>query len=353
MPNGSKLKLRRDLNKLKRDLKVKKKTKTKGNGYAAQSRARILYPGVGALPRRNFGTAVTTRANLKALDARIPRTLGLPRAVGPYTIIRTSTVIASASTSAFTYIFCPFLKRAPRAAGGYGESAWTTWCGVRQEGAPGDVISGNNGIVPLLFPTADLGDAAEVCPASMTVQVVNSQSLQAASGTFVMARCNQSLAFGQHATKTWEDFGLQFKSFFNPRVLAGGKLALRGVKADSYPLNMKEYCDFSPIVRDINTTWSADYEPAALAPIVFIRNQAPSATADITFLVTMEWRVRFDPSNPAVASHTHHDTMSDEAWNSVIKAASCMGHGVEELTEDVAESGAMVAGARMALPLLA
>lgn len=351
MANINKYKLRRDVGKLKRDLKVKKKAK---NGYKAQSRARILYPGVGALPRRNFGSAICSRANLKALDARIPRTLGLPRAVGPYSIIRTSAVITDIDSNAYTYIFSPFLRRAPPTGGGFAESAWTSWCGVRQNAANSTNISASGGMTPLLFPTFDLGQAAEVCPASMTVQVVNSSSLQTAKGTFLMARCNQGLALGGTTSKTWADFRLQFTSYFNPRVLAAGKLALRGVKADAYPLNMKEYCDFSPVFNVIGAdTWTPDYEPAALSPIVFVRNQAPETEANITFLVTMEWRVRFDPENPAVASQTHHDTMSDEAWNAVIKAASSMGHGVEELTEDVAEAGAIGLGARMALPLLA
>jgi hypothetical protein len=64
---------------------------------------------------------------------------------------------------------------------------------------------------------------------------------------------------------------------------------------------------------------------------------------ELEFMVTIEWRVRFDPGNPATATHTHHDTLGDEAWNGLIRAACAVGHGVEELSEDVAAAGNAIA----------
>lgn len=165
-----------------------------------------------------------------------------------------------------------------------------------------------------------------------------------------MARVNQQLAMGgSPATLTWGDLAGQFLSFYSPRLLTGGKLSLRGVKCNSYPLDMSEYSNFQPIRQDVVTpfTWNSAIAPGALAPIVFMQNNQTPQTLE--FLITVEWRVRFDPGNPATASHIYHPTLTDRAWDDIIKATSSAGHGVEELAEVVADGGALIAGAAMAM----
>jgi len=169
---------------------------------------------------------------------------------------------------------------------------------------------------------------------------MNPASLQTASGLFAMARVNQQMALGG-ALATWDEMAARCISFYAPRMLTGAKLALRGVKCSSYPLDMSEYSHFSPMshfVDESAITWNTNaLRPAALAPIVFVQeNSQPKA---MQFLVTMEWRVRFDPANPATSSHTYHETLPDECWNGVVKAACNAGHGVEEVGEDVATLG--------------
>ena len=338
---------RRNVAKVKRN-GLKKKAQ---NRYDASGKARILYQGVAAPPRRNFGS-MRAKANLRAaLDARIPRTLGLPRAVGPYTVIRTTIPYNDPDPNSEAYIFCPFLQDRPAVGSELRSKAWLSWCGVRQSSATGGAIGGTGSISPIVMPTFNLGGAAEVVPSAMTVQVMNSQPVQSADGIFLMGRMNQQLPFG-NSTKTWGEFRTEFSSYFSPRLLSGGKLALRGVKCDSYPLDMSEYSTFAPVSNLITDKWSADIEPAALAPIVFVRNQANGPTTNVTFLITIEWRVRFDPLNPVFFSHTYHDTLSDEAWNTLVGGMSAAGHGVEELAEDAVEAGAMGVAARAAIALL-
>ena len=85
----------RDLRKVKKDLKAK----PKGRQMQKKNATIVLAQGAVAVPKKNFGTKAfkgnSARAMIKALDARLPRTLGLPRAVGPYTVIRTTRVISS------------------------------------------------------------------------------------------------------------------------------------------------------------------------------------------------------------------------------------------------------------------
>jgi len=226
---------------------------------------------------------------------------------------------------------------------------WCNWCGV-EDVTYTDPIAGNNNTNPITMPMFGLQEACEVVPAALTVQVMNPASVQTANGVFAMARVNQQLSMGSpSSTLTWKDLAGRFLSFYSPRLLTGGKLSLRGVKCNSYPLDMTEYANFMPIRQDLETPfqWNPLIAPGALAPIVFIQNNETPQTLE--FLITIEWRVRFDPGNPATASHTYHPTLSDKAWDDVIKAASSAGHGVEELAEVVADGGALVAGAAMAM----
>lgn len=326
------------LKRVKKDLKVKKNRKPK----RAQATV-VLAQGTAALPRSSFGSRVHTRkpntaSLVKCLDARLPSTLGLPRAVGPYTVVRTSTILTS---SARFLLFAPFTNEANSG------KTWMNWCGVEDIDANEPINAANN-MKPLLMPMEDLGPAAEVVPAALTVQVMNPASLQNASGMFAMGRVNQQLQLGGN-TKTWHSMKDKIISFFSLRMMSGGKLALRGVKCNAAPLNMSEYSDFAAVsTTDGSTnTWSQFRQPSALTPIVFLHTNV--ATTTMEFMVTIEWRVRFDPGNPASASHTHHDTLSDEAWNEVSRAMANAGHGVEELSEEVSEAGAMGYGAMRAL----
>lgn len=301
-----------------------------------------LAQGAAAVPRKNFGGSVGTgnlRLLIKMLDARLPKTLGLPRAVGSYTVIRTTKL--HRSDAAFV-MFAPFHN--------LNEGNFYNWCGVEDVDATLAVNATSNARA-INIPLAELAGATEVVPAALTVQVMNPASLQTASGVFAMGRVTTPFNYGG-STDKWNDLRARFISFFSPRLLTGGKLALRGVKCDAYPLDMSEYANFQPVSEYTGVfTWSNDAVRAcALSPIVFVQSNAFPQV--IEFLVTIEWRVRFDPGNPAVASHTYHNTTSDALWNGVCRAMSAAGHGVTEIAEDVLEAGALAAGAGRALAML-
>lgn len=333
----------KELAKIRKDLRGgPKRAQRKGrNGMTKREATTVLAQGAVAVPRRNFGTVRKAMASsrnvgalLKCLDARLPRTLGLPRAVGPYTVIRTTKLHQSSSSFV---MFAPFQHHKASAPS---HIKWCDWCGIEAVVDGSDIsLSGNTRTINM--PMTGLGDACECVPASLTVQVMNPASLQTAEGVFAMTRVNQQLGLGSSpAGLTYDDMAARVISFYAPRILTGGKLALRGVKADAYPLDMSEYAHFAPIYKYTgNFAWSENFEPSALSPIVFVQNNATNQT--IEFMVTIEWRVRFDPGNPATAGHAFHDTLSDELWNGVVKAASAAGHGVVELSEDAAAYGVL------------
>nr|ASM94032.1 putative capsid [Barns Ness breadcrumb sponge weivirus-like virus 2] len=324
---------------------VLKRARKKGN-YAA-SKGRLLYNGVAAAPRKPFGSKTgngKSMASMKAcLNALVPKSLGLPRAVGPYTIIRTTTQFSWSKKSTVA-IFAPFQDNSPTGP------TWLSWAGITQQGLDTDAIGDPLGILPILMPTSELGAASEIVPASMTIQCMNGKNLQNADGIFYAARVNQGLNYGGSSV-TWGQLKAQIISYFSPRLMAGSKLALRGVTSHSYPLNMQEYSDFGPRSNISSTIWTPFFQPCALAPIVFIRGgeQDPDTATDLSFLITMEWRVRFDPLNPAAASHTYHEVTADSVWNGVIKSASSEGHGIVDTVEDISLTGAMAAAGRFAI----
>jgi len=71
--------------------------------------------------------------------------------------------------------------------------------------------------------------------------------------------------------------------------------------------------------------------------------------AEIQLLIAVEWRVRFDVGNPAVASHSHHGVSSDASWDHHIRRATAALPGVVDIVEKVANTGfALYKGAAMA-----
>jgi hypothetical protein len=153
------------------------------------------------------------------------------------------------------------------------------------------------------------------------------------------------------STRTWSDVEAQFLAYFRPRLMSAGKLTLRGVQMDSHPLSMADVSEFrgvQEVTGALNaggvtpSAWSlseAPYDSNGWAPMVVLN----PANANLTLLITVEWRVRFDISNPAVASHSHHGVSSDVSWEKHIAAATRQLPGVIDIVEKVANTGMAVA----------
>jgi len=120
---------------------------------------------------------------------------------------------------------------------------------------------------------------------------------------------------------------------------------------DSHPLSMSDVSEFRgahEVTASLNAggvtpaNWSlvdAPYDTNGWAPMVIFN---PDSAA-LSLLVTIEWRVRFDMSNPAVSSHTHHGVTSDVSWEKHVAAATRQLPGVLDIVEKVASTGMSVA----------
>jgi hypothetical protein len=270
--------------------------------------------------------------------------------VAPYTIIRTTAVFApSAATNATFTIFGPNVNTNQDAG------QWTNSYAVSTNVPMSDLMNSANGVVRHAFGsmTGDgWGHSTSATPAAFSIQIMNPEALQTTSGMLYIGRAKQRLNLNEmDLSNSFQDLADSLVSYSNPRLCSAGKLALRGVQVDAIPNNMSKLADFSTLQYDptatvTTLTTGSSLHSDGFNPI-FVYN--PTGVR-IQVLVTCEWRVRFDPTNPAYASVVHHPPSSDATWAKTMETALMLGNGVCDIAERVAEIGS---AARRAVPLAA
>lgn len=284
---------------------------------------------MGAVPRRAVGSRPA--ADFRCWDARLPHHLPLPRAVGPYLTIRTTRRF---STDARVLIFGTF--RRP------GNGTWLNdVCYFCKNGS--EAIGGGSNAYRVCHNMADLGEGCTVVPSAVTVQIMNPQALNTTAGMIYGGVMSTQANVGGSA-RTWEQWADEAIQFQAPRMLSAGKLALKGVQMSSYPLNMSDVSDFDnlEVKTDGPHTWNAtsEPEPTGWAPM-FVYNTGGGEPDPLIleYLVTTEWRVRFDLRNPASAGHIHHEVAPEGIWNRMMREAVAAGPGVKDIADVVADVG--------------
>jgi hypothetical protein len=303
---------------------------------SASTGFRAITQGVGSSGIMPFGSL--RGSSLRALNALDPYHLALPRPVGPYTVVRTNTVLHASNV---VNSFCPEMV----IDGGH--TRWTHVLGRLSRLNSASPINGTDNCVVVNRGNDFFGPAVTMVPSAFTVQIMNPNALQTTSGIVYIGRSTAQYKLANDP-RTWDQLAGQFVSFMNPRLCSAAKLALRGVKVDSYPLNMTEFSDFcpeAPIAGSsplASSTWNADGtdansdgEPSAFAPIVVYN---PNQVA-LQYLITVEWRIRFDPSSAAAASHQFHRSSNMSVWDSVISSASSIGHGAMDIADVLSQVG--------------
>lgn len=330
---------------------IKKKKRT------AAKRLFGIKQGVGAVTTRPFPRPATRKRKPKtggsgyrhAFNALSPCHLPLPRAVGGYTTIRTTDII---NTSTKAIMFGCFKGPGQE----FTETTWTTSVAVipRAMTDPiGDLTApGNAYFYSSEALAASALDGARMVPAAITVQVMNGDALQTTNGIAYVGRSKTVLDL-MGDPRSWDAVLKQLVSYSAPRLCSAGKLALRGVQVNAVPNNLSVLSDFVPrrIKQSGTYPWtenadgstiSADQDFEGFAPI-FVYN--PDGIA-LKYLLTIEWRVRFDPFNPAYAGHTQHTPATEATWANAVQLEENKGSGVTDIVEDIAELG--VAAALMA-----
>lgn len=302
---------------------------------------RGIKQGVGRSVVQAFGAAVRRAGRTKRRGKRMSgyscchhdafhqMHLPLPRPTGPYTVIRTTQLI---TTSSKLTLLGPVFDRV--------NSRWTNLAGYSYNDGNATTSASNN---IKKHPFATLSGAtwngAQITPAAFSVQLMNPGALQTTSGIIYAGRIRTSWKISESLSITGAAIANSFISYNNPRLLAAAKLAMRGVQVDAVPFNMSELANFTPVdeqsTGDI-TASSTTPDFNGFAPIFFWN---PNDISNLQFLVCCEWRVRFDPSNPAQASHTQHSHAPESIWMQALHAAEAAGNGVVDIADRVAETG--------------
>jgi hypothetical protein len=323
--------------------KLKKKRGQQARRDLRQRATQVLAPGAGAVPKKAFAGDVRA-TSLACWDAKLPHHLALPRAVGPYTVIRTTRRFNTASPCV---IFGTFKHGST--GDNFTEDLWASTCAVAAVDASLSISAPSNAVrvlSPLTFLKQSTS-AASCTPSAVTVQIMNPNALQTTSGMiYAGVMHTQALVGGR--TETWNSYFDRFVNFQSPRMMAAARLALRGVQVSSYPLDMNALSDFTQLATPTEAAFNYDSgreESNGFAPILLYN---PSGV-NLEFLVTTEWRARFDLQNPASAGHVHHPISSDSTWDNLVRRATALGNGVRDIADVVSSAGQLA----RALPMLA
>jgi len=301
----------------------------KNGGGRATRGLRGITQSVALSVNNAFGDTAKPQTIVNGLDAFDPSHVPLPRAVGDYTVIRTTEVFSSGSQ----FNLLGPVRNGPLTTGG--PEAWSNTCALQANSSSGGAfaVGAANGTLRKVFTAMNTPAWAEArcTPAAYTVKLMNPEALQTTSGIVYIGRAKQMLNPGG-STRTWDELANELVSYSSPELCAAGRLALRGVKVDAVPYDMNAMAEFRNLRQDTATafTWSSDsLQFDGFAPI-FVYN--PN-NVDLQFMVCCEWRVRFDPSNPAYASHTYHRPSTPGYWDRVQRVGSSLGNGVMDLAE--------------------
>lgn len=256
--------------------------------------------GVGRAVARAFGATVSRRKNRRGgrrgpnmaynpcvHDAFHMHHLPLPRPVGPYTVIRTTQVISSDA---------PLMILGP-----VYDPDTSSWTNILGYGAldVGKKWTDANNLYRYVFETMknDTWKAAQVTPAAFSVQLMNPGALQSTQGIVYAGRIRTSYKVTSQDGQV-NNSAQQLLSYNMPRLMASAKLAFRGTQVDAVPFNMSRLAEFTAVTGfDAGTTAvtgkGADF--SGFNPQFYYN----PGKISLQYLVCCEWRVRFDPSNPA------------------------------------------------------
>lgn len=302
---------------------------------------------VGTFPDKFIGGAVAKNPTPACFNALSRVTWGLPRAVGPYTII---TMTRRINTPNRIMIFAPWSNKTVANSALQPTNIIAVGCSAANSSNP---WNGSNQWEQLGLPAGNFFDQIEAVPCAFTVQVMNPNPLTTADGIITIGRLHTKQEFASiGATHTKEDVLNGMQQFCAPRLVSGGKLCLRGVFGSLVPYDMAELSNFRGVeVRaDGNFTWDYSgtgtplpYESLGMAPLFVYQSVSP---VSLDYLVTVKYRVRFPVTNIAMATHVMHPISDDHKLHRAMSTFQELGHGIQELADTVGGVLESVAHAR-------
>lgn len=327
--------------------------KKNGNGNGRNSRKDYggIVQSVGQAPTVPFGSTSVGKLD-DFTNAIHPAHLALPRPVASYSVVRYSSEFTVAEPFS---LWGPIVSATHQ--GSQQAYSWTSVMGIGAQTAdlpnPMNAAGGGRAFQNVGMRTA-LAFGVQFVPSAYTIQIMNPEALQTTNGICFIARLKTNFVQA-NSTETWNSVISNLISFQCPRLCAAAKLAMRGVQVDALPLNMADAANFTALSipsssgDEYDFTWDGTGDGAVgfrgFTPIM-VHN--PDGIG-LRIMVTAEYRVRFDPSNPACSSHVHHAPAPVSTWDKIISSAEAVGHGVRDIADVVSHMGYAVGTVRSAL----
>lgn len=307
------------------------KNSRQGQRSQASAPARVLRANKAPTPRKG---GVMSRHEL-LLDANCLGSLSLPRAVAPYTTVRSTCYISSASKM---HLFGTFANAA-NPSYPVGEDMWSNAVAVAPIDSTLPVSTAVNttfSYAPGLGGVGSTAGRITMTPACVTVNITNGNPLQTTTGMIYAGRMDQP-ADWRGSGSSWDALMSGILAYKAPKAVSASQLALDGLTVSALPAEMSTLSLFrSQYTASANpVTWDASsaQHPAGFG-LIYVHN--PNGVS-LNFQVTVEWRLRFDSSDPASSSHTFHPPSSEATWSAAIKSMVDSGHGVFSLLERSAQ----------------
>lgn len=260
------------------------------------------------------------------LNARHGAHLPLPRAVGPYAVIRRTHTIAM--TQRFG-LFGPM-----KAVDSFGVPNWTTCIGVLDLQA--DSTIGTNGNAVLRSWLAGNLIGAEAVPAAFTVRVLCSAPYNTAAGIVYIGQCKQKIHLGSYTATTWTQLAQNLVAFAGTTGVPVPSLLTHPRQVHAVPGDLATMTDFEPLMSGgegaVTISSQFSHEFAGLLPI-YVYN--PN-TASLQLEITTEWRMRFPQDSPMQTAMQLHPPSSERTWYQAISDTLDSGvHVAEEISGGV------------------
>lgn len=322
------------------------------NGQRTQA-TKVLAQGVAKVTPQPFSSDVTFDAG-QGLDATIPKHLPLPRPVAGYTVVRLTKRFTSGQA---LMVFGTFSNefQASGQAKPY-SSAWSQAIAVGTSSFGTTLNANTTNWDAFLMPGGLFESAqASIVPAAYTIQIMNPEALQTTTGIVYGSVMRQKF-MPTLLSRTGQTYRDQLIATNPPRLCSAAKLALRGVTVNLAPFNMSALADFRQTKQETTAAGAGvdgdvqfssggtaflPVEAEGFQPAYVIN---PSSIS-LEYLVTVEYRVRFDPFNMAAASHKMYPSAPLSVWDQAVRMADNLGHGIRDIAEVVANNGEAVGAA--------
>lgn len=237
------------------------------------------------------------------LNAFLPGHLTLPRAVAPYSVVRTIVNYSLAcSDRGKMCVIQPMVKEDYGAAGG-NITAFTNCIGwvsdTDQSSGPVPTTTS-----PIGINMPSVGNTGVECvPAAISVRITCPSPLIAATGQLFLGRWNMPADRKNYSH--YDDMEKGFLAFAKPEPYTAAMMATCTRQVSCIPRDFNDYCEFHKY-EDSNFT-DALIPWGGMTPILFCLS--PVSGGNITqynLQICVEWRYRFKMDDPAASSHEFH-----------------------------------------------